>query len=429
MNSGGIGHSPLRSGRGRMVVRRWFAVAVLLGSFGLVACGSESPGGSATDESTEALPPVSSGAAGRLLAEGAVEPERWVDLSFAIPGTVVTVNVVEGQLVQPGEILAELDALDAGVAVQQAEAALALAQARLALVEAGARPEQIDVLEAQLATAETGVEQAAAQLAELTAGTISADIKDAQIGVIHADVAAQQAVDMHERTLKCVTVSLPDGTERTICPALGPYEEMARYQMNAAAAALQAAQATLDVTEQSVNSQIRAARAVQEAAIAQRDAVRSQLDLAVAGSRPENVAAARAAVQQAEAALARARAAVADAVLTAPFASTVVEVAVDPGESVVPGMPSVTLATLDRMRVRTTDLTEMDVVKVAVGQPATLKLDALPDQLRPGHVARIEQQSIPRFGDVTYSVLVDLDEPTSDTWRWGMTAWVEVEVE
>ena len=92
-------------------------------------------------------------------------------------------------------------------------------------------------------------------------------------------------------------------------------------------------------------------------------------------------------------------------------------------------MPSVTLATLDRMRVRTTDLTEMDVVKVAVGQPATLKLDALPDQLRPGHVARIEQQSIPRFGDVTYSVLVDLDEPTSDTWRWGMTAWVEVEVE
>lgn len=52
-------------------------------------------------------------------------------LSFRVPGTVLAVDVDLGDRVQPGQVLARLDATDFELKVEEAEAALALAQASL----------------------------------------------------------------------------------------------------------------------------------------------------------------------------------------------------------------------------------------------------------------------------------------------------------
>lgn len=73
-------------------------------------------------------------------------------LSFSISGQISKLYVKEGDFVQSGDLLAELDTTPFLISIAQAEGALALAQARLKKVEAGAHKSEIDNAKA-LATA------------------------------------------------------------------------------------------------------------------------------------------------------------------------------------------------------------------------------------------------------------------------------------
>ena len=86
------------------------------------------------------------------------------------------------------------------------------------------------------------------------------------------------------------------------------------------------------------------------------------------------------------------------------------------------------LATLDRLQVQTVDLTELDVVRVDVGQAVVVAVDGLPHAQMSGHVTKIDQQSVDYQGDVTYPVTVELNEASAGL-RWGMTAVVEIETD
>jgi multidrug resistance efflux pump len=100
------------------------------------------------------------------------------------------------------------------------------------------------------------------------------------------------------------------------------------------------------------------------------------------------------ALASAELALARTR-------LYAPAAGTVTQVTVDAGEMASPGQMVAVLATLDELQVRTTDLTELDVVHIELGQAAVVTVDALPGVEFAGHVSEIGLESVIYRGDVT----------------------------
>ena len=96
------------------------------------------------------------------------------------------------------------------------------------------------------------------------------------------------------------------------------------------------------------------------------------------------VATAQAAVAAAQAGLAAAQLEQDTVELRAPFAGSVASQGLKVGEFVAAGQPMVTVADLTQWEVQTNDLTEMDVVKVKVGQKVTVKLDALPDAILTG---------------------------------------------
>jgi len=87
---------------------------------------------------------------------------RRVDVAFRVSGTVIEVPVKANQSVTQGQLLARLDPRDFETRLAQASSAVAEARARLAAMQAGDRPEDIKVLESQLA-----VEQARLKEAEL----------------------------------------------------------------------------------------------------------------------------------------------------------------------------------------------------------------------------------------------------------------------
>lgn len=120
------------------------------------------------------------------------------------------------------------------------------------------------------------------------------------------------------------------------------------------------------------------------------------------------------------------RAILANAELRAPHAGVITSLDLKVGEFAASGSPVATVADTSKWIVKTSDLTEIDVVNIKEGQPVTVKLDALPGKEFKGNVLSISQNFSENQGDVVYEVtilLTDLDP----SMRWGMTAVVTFE--
>ncbi|MGB9605760.1 MAG: efflux RND transporter periplasmic adaptor subunit, partial [Bryobacteraceae bacterium] len=169
-------------------------------------------------------------------------------------------------------------------------------------------------------------------------------------------------------------------------------------------AAYEAAAAAASAVGQDASDEALAKLAAAEARLAQAEA---------------RVRAAQAALRQAELTLER-------ATLSAPFAGTVVQINLKVGEQPAPGEPAVVLADFSGWRVETSDLTELDVVNVRVGDRVTLTFDALPDLTLPGTVTKIQALGKTYQGDVIYTVTVEPQQWDARL-RWNMTATVTIE--
>ena len=62
-------------------------------------------------------------------------------------------------------------------------------------------------------------------------------------------------------------------------------------------------------------------------------------------------------------------------------------------------------------------------LRSTTGQAVQVTPDALPDLKLAGKVESISQFSVEKFGDVTYTAKINLDEVDPDL-RWGMTVKV-----
>jgi len=193
------------------------------------------------------------------------------------------------------------------------------------------------------------------------------------------------------------------------------------------------------------------------AAAAQRDAAQANLEKLLAGSREEAITVAEADVAQAEAAVAEAALAAVQAetavtqaeagieqaeaavdsaqdalarmTLTAPFDGVVADILPALGEVVSSGAPVITFADFGGWLVKTTDLTELDVIDLKVGAPVEVRVDAKKDEVLTGTVLEIANNSQVTRGDVTYEVTIALDDLKDLPLRWGMKVVVDVDVE
>lgn len=127
-------------------------------------------------------------------------------------------------------------------------------------------------------------------------------------------------------------------------------------------------------------------------------------------------------------ALEAAKASLAQGTLLAPFAGAVVEVNISPGEYVQPSQVVIVIANLAELQIETTDLSELNVAAVEIGQPATVFVEAL-DEKFPGAVTAISPISDTIGGDVVFKVTIQLlDEQPKDL-LWGMSADVNINIE
>jgi len=345
---------------------------------------------------------------------GEVVPEVWAVVSAQAGGSVVEVLVEPGGSVAAGDLLVQIDPTDRALAVQQAEAALEASQAQLALLEAAARSEEIVSAVAELQAAQATVSQATAERNRLGGGAVAAEIAAAEVGVAEAEAAYRTALFRYD-DLRANGKGVEDWVK-----------EEAALQLRAAEQLLEAAQMRLAQVQGSAGARFREADAAIQAAEAQQDIAEAQLDLLQAGATAKEIAVAQVDVAQAQVELDATQVALARCELRAPFDGTVGAVDVRVGELVAPGQPLLTLGDLTTLRVETTDLDEIDVARVEVGQQADVTFDAVPEQVFVGRVTRISPMAEPGAGGVNYTVIVELGE-TGPAILWGMTAFVDIE--
>ena len=127
----------------------------------------------------------------------------------------------------------------------------------------------------------------------------------------------------------------------------------------------------------------------------------------------------------AESTLAEARISLQQTEVRAPFAGTVADVAVEAGEQAVAGQTLLTIGDTSAWLIETTDLSELEVVRVAVDDRATISFGALPGREIEGAVERIQVRGTSADGGVVFAVSIrpDLNDPDL---RWGMSATVRI---
>jgi len=391
-------------------------------------------------------------------ATGTIEPEALVSLTFGMAGTVQQVNVVRGDQVAAGDVLATLDTAELQLAVQQAEDALRIQELTLqqrlnsrpsaatlasAQADIDAAEANLTVAQANLAAAKAAVLQAEAQKALLLAGATAGQIAAAEAQVTSAQLQKRAAEEAHDRTLQCFDITLPDGTTQQQCPGLGVAEEQTRANLENAIAALSAAEANLaDLRAGPRPADIQAADAA--IASAQAGVLAAQGNVAAAEA---NVARAQAAydrllesptedesaILEAQVASARTNLALAQlrldqSIITAPIDGTVANVLVHVGEQAAPGSPVITIVNEDAFHINV-NVDEIDIDQIAVGQAVEITLDALPDTAVAGTIAEIAPTPASSGGVVTYLVTINIEPGQDVTLRPGMSANASVVVE
>ena len=128
-----------------------------------------------------------------ISATGKALPADKTVLSAALPGQVVDLRVDVGTPVKQGDVIARLDTSVLDTEVAKAEAGLALAQANLDRVKAGARPEQILEARSAVSATQAAVTQAAASRDEVKKGATQAEIDQARAAVQQAYIAMVNA--------------------------------------------------------------------------------------------------------------------------------------------------------------------------------------------------------------------------------------------
>jgi HlyD family secretion protein len=455
---------------------KWMLLGLLVLSVVVSLAGCSGRAAAETDPK-EIVPPVLS-ADKEVVAEAVIEPARWAELYYDSAGEVTEVLVSEGDRVAAGALLLRLDTEELALSLQSAQQDVVAQKAALeqlvkgsseTLVARAAREnaEQIaqaevglQIVELQLekarqedpatdvAAAQKRVEQLKLQLAQARAQSASPEVTTAQVALERARIALADAQNEYKKALDrpWEGQGVRDGWAREV-EQKGLDYRYAQAQLEGAQNEQRAHTISLSVIEAQIEEaedQLTKAEAAQETydvlldvLAAEVEASRLDVEALRAWDNPylddatdEEIAQAEARLRQVEIAVARLELQIRDAELRAPFAGTVVDVRIDPGDRAEAREVVVVLATLDQFRARTVDLTELDVARVVPGQPATVRVDALPDSEFEGAVQEIGLQAKDYRGDVVYDIIVELsDQEAAKALRWGMTAMIKIAVQ
>jgi multidrug resistance efflux pump len=333
-----------------------------------------------------------------------------LQMSFDVSDRITKVNVVPGQRVSAGDVLAEVEGGQLRGALQQAQDALAVAEAEAAQSLAPAQQRDID-------SAQAAYNAAAARYNELRKGPSQSDIADALRNWNSAKNNLYQA--QLARDVECGWAGLAEKDKITT------NDPDCRYnQFQVSSAELNERSAFLRYTEaQQPPTRDRIAQAYADLLSS-----RANLEKAKAGPTDQQRQLSELRIEQSRVAVQRAERNLERTKLISPCDCSVQDVTIVAGAVSVPGTPAITLVNLDALRFQTNNLTERDVVLIDAGAPAAIRLRAF-DQPFTGTVRAVLPRAAGTQGNAAiFTVIIDVAPNAGNIPLPGMTGQAEIEI-
>jgi len=354
------------------------------------------------------VPPSAPAPVDAVIAEGHLVPNEDLTLSFAVRGKVAEILAKKGDMVREGDVLIRL------ADREQAEAALSAAQLELTTAQQAyndfVRTEGVGRADAWQAYMDAQVERGKAEKKweDLNLDNIDDDIEDAKADVEDRKKDLDDARDEFDKYKDLDK----DNSKRK--QAKDDLED-AQNDYNQALRDLEAEIRRKDTV-----------RAALDQALAAEAEAKHQYEISLDGPNKEQLALLDARLNNAKAQVASAENTLANYELKAPFDGEIIDINVSVNEMVGPENWAVIVADTSQWYIETSDLTELEVVDVAVGQNVSILADALPDVEMSGVVDEISQVFKSQGGDILYTVRIGMDDVDSRM-RWGMTVEVTFE--
>jgi HlyD family secretion protein len=386
-------------------------------------------------------------------ATGNTTPTTSVSLGFQNSGTIARVNYALGDHVPAGAVIAELNTGNLYAALQQAQANLAVAQANLASLTSGTRPEQLAIDQntvtqdkSALANAITSAYAVSDSAVHTNADQFFNNPRNASASLtfIVPDAALTNTVVQERIALEptlaawSTQVSSPSfGSSDIVIAATQAAQNLTQVSVflnNVAAALTKTASssalplATLNAYESSIDGARTSVSGTLTSLTSAKTALTSAegaLTLAQAGSTPNDIAAGQAQVEEAEASVANAKANLENAEIIAPISGVLTQQDAKVGQQASPNAPLVSIIGNNGFEVDT-GVSDTDVGKLTVGDPVTMTLDAFQGETFAGSVFYIAPAETNTAGVVSYVVKISFNKLDSRL-KSGLTANITIQ--
>ncbi len=322
------------------------------------------------------------GSDSRIRFSGNVEIDE-VNLSFRIPGVLSKRNFSEGDFINKGDLLAELDADEVKIQVDKAMAQLSIERATLAELEAGARIE--DRIQAA-----AEVQRAKIQLQQLENGPRHQEVRSARENLAGAKARLDSSTASLQKALKdekrySNLFSAGAIGEREYINYLTIYKTALENQKSAQAS-YNSAKNQLNLMEEGTRSEeIDKARQSLKIVEAKYESLKN-------GSRKEQLDRGKARVMLASASLDAAMLNESYLSLSSPMDGVVLSEGAEIGEYMIPGKTVLSVGNLDNVWMRGY-VNETKIGHVKLGQKVAVFCDTFPGEKFEGQITFISSQS------------------------------------
>jgi RND family efflux transporter MFP subunit len=403
---------------------------------------------------------------------GTVKMGDEINFSFKTAGKINKMYVSVGDEVESGDSLASLDTSQLSLQLKESQAALAVAQAQLNKLLAGATPQEIKIAETDVANAQISLNEAWENLNQAYQDALNT-LQDSNLKLYNAFTAVtsiqrtyfystdqesiivgdnktkmedavnsakakldlainnptneniDQAIPQMKKSLNTAYISLGIIRENCETPTYqNRVSSTDKTSLDTQRANVNTAMTNVTTAEQKISSM----KLAQQAAQGVLNKAQDELANLKAPAQQEDIDLYESQVKQAEAQVNVLNVQIRDATIVSPTAGQITAINKRAGEIVQPAEAVISFLPKTQFQIEV-DIYEEDIVKVRVGNPVDIKLTAFPDRVLPGKVISIDPAEKMVEGIVYYEVTIDFDNSPPPELKPGMTADITIKTD